>query len=151
MKHPEEIVEEVLAQLTTDTFILKRGTRPEQNFDADEIDFNQKNGVVFMDPVKLKGEVQATNFRTYKCPISLFFAYKSNLEDPTVDQYSLVKKARAAADEFLLRIQKHEKIEPQKVLKHELDDVYNLFDLNLSGAFLTVEVIVRNNDASCLA
>lgn len=152
MNQPEDIIEEIVNAITTDSFHFIRGTRPEQNFNVDELDFNSKNGVVLMDSqLRAKWKYTISNYREASVPVVLFFAYKTDIDADTESVLTeAITPARAAADEFILRARQHDFI----VTVAEditVSDVFNVFDLNLSGVLLECNITIENTDSSCLS
>lgn len=152
MNHIEDICQAITDDLTSDTFNFYKGTKPDQNFDLDELDFETKNGAVIYELNKpIKWKYTASNYREGKATIFLFIAYKAGMDEHTSDQFdAYVKKARLAADEFILRLRSHDSIKDIDG-EPEILDIYNVGDINLTGVTVDVTAIVKNNDSSCLS
>lgn len=146
MTHPETLCETIVEAITEDSFTFSYGKRPDQNFDADELEFPH----VFLDkPIKSKDKTFQSKYREAEIAIVLFFAYKQELDATEPDKFANIKqKAWNAAREFVLRLQANEEV--REIVSETRTDVDNVFDINLCGCLLEVTYIIRDASSTCL-
>jgi len=147
MKHPEEICEELVLLLDADTFTFYYGSRPDQNFEADEFTYP----AVFLDkPIKATIRNTISNARYATVNMVLFFAYKVEIDATEPEKFAQAKQtAWTAAREFVLRLRRYDDYITD-VKAETLTDVDHVFDINLAGCLLEVTVEIKDVDPTCI-
>jgi len=146
MIHPEEICATITAALTTDSFSYYYGTKPDQNFEADEFTYP----VVFLDkPIQARIKNTITNVRESTVDMKLLFAYLAEIDATEPEKFENMKRsAWNAAREFVLRLREYADI--KDVTNEFITDVDHVFDINLVGCFLEVTVVIVDANGTCL-
>lgn len=156
MKHPEEIFNDIIPTITTDGFTAYVGKRPDQNFAADELTYP----AAFLDtPLRSKPDIAINNVFEHNIPMSIFFAYKADLDSTSPQNFTAIKtKAWDAAREFIIRLKKYNKEDPndnkisiKEIKGVDMVDVDNVFDINLCGCLLTFTVIISDGSSVCVS
>lgn len=152
MLHPEILLAEIVADLTTDTFAFNVNKKPDQNFDADEMTFP----AIFLDlPIQSKVTNELSNVQTHQLTISLFIAYKVEIDDTQSAKHTTAKvNAWEAAKEIVLRLRNYGDATPGAIVElsgqHEIVDVDNVFDINLCGCLLTFQLKIKDVTTTCI-
>lgn len=145
MNHPKYIIEKLVSEITADDFSFYYGTRPDQNFDADEM----KYPACFMDAVSFKVDHKQNNIRHYSGTITLFWAYKTDLDNTSSEKLdSIHAKCVLACKQLALKI----RLEDEYVLMSDesLTDVNNVFDINLSGILQSFVLTIKDTTSNCI-
>lgn len=145
MTHPEDICKTIVEAMTTDGFGFYYGSKPDQNFEADEFNYP----MVFMDsPVRSKILNRQSGVRDHQIQITLFIAYKKDLDETEPNRFENIKKiAWQAAREFILRLRRFENV--KEIVSENNEDADNVFDINLSGVLVDVTFLYRDAGETC--
>lgn len=133
---------------------LTHGTRPEQNFEADNAIFPK----VYLDePLQSRETIKAVGNTDVVYPVKLFFADKADLDATPAQQRVTILQMRTYAKEFITLLsnaqyQNGQRIfSPLKDTTVTLTDVVNLnYDVGLTGVLLEISLPVINYGDICL-
>jgi hypothetical protein len=125
------------------TFI--HGEKSYQNLIADEI----QNVMVFLDePITSNDTLTKGGYIEESYPLSMLFVNKTEL-DFTPDEHRVIIDAmRDLSKRFILRLQANSNI--RTVNSSTRIDITNIFNVNLSGVILRINVVPFNSDAACV-
>lgn len=149
MKHPEELVAELVAAgLNSDTWGFYYGMPSDHNFEADELTYP----VCFLNkPVRATVINTASGARNLRFHIGLLFVYMVEPDDTEPAKFTAAKvKAWDAARKFILRLRAYDSALVQDVTSEELTDIDHLFDINLAGVLVEVTYVGIDADPICL-
>lgn len=127
-----------------DDFTVLYADRSEQNL-QDETLFP----IMFIDPIKSDDGLPKTGIVIAKYPLSIFFGKKSEMDWTTIQHETECNAPmRNAARRFITAMQNDSFF--RSVTSAQRQDVKNIFDVNISGCLLTVNVEIVDADSICV-
>jgi len=121
-----------------------------------EKDWQNLNGdqailpAVYMDmPIKYRTKTSVTGYKEKTYILMLLFIFKSELDDSPDQQETTFLKAENAQQQFEI-ILDNDSDNISTWTSGECIQVLNLFDCNMSGIMMPLEITLRNNDSVCL-
>lgn len=143
----QQIISDVVSMLRVGesniapTFI--HGWKGWQNLVADEI----TNEVVFLDEPVQSNDSFSGNYLEESYVISLVFLSKNELDDSPEQILPIVDSQRIQRNKFIYLLKKNEKV--RNIASIRTTDLFNVFDVNLSGVKLDLTVTLFNDNSIC--
>lgn len=104
--------------------------------------------VIYLDePLTSIDELKQTGYIQAVYQVDMFFGNKTELDNTQLEHDVVINAMRELARQFIIACQNDERIRFIKNAKRT--NIINLFDLNLSGCFLTIELTPYNDDGRC--
>jgi hypothetical protein len=117
-----------------------------QNLNADE----ELLPAVYMDmPIRYRTSTSVTGYKEKTYILMLLFLFKSELDYTPEQQEEAMTKAENAQTEFEILLDN----DPDNISKWTAGECYqvlNLFDCNMSGVVMPLEISIRNTDSVCI-
>lgn len=147
-------VKEVIAQIVSNIVIgdspeavpaFFYGTDAEKNLEGDGGTFP----AIFLDtPVSSEFELLQSGYVQETNPVVLFFCDKIKFDATPAQQELLIREQKQIVKKFIALAQNHEAIREIGVATGE--EVFNVFDVNVSGILLKVSITIFNDDSICV-
>lgn len=154
--HPEELCREIAGEMIIpagETWAFHSGTRPDSNFDLDELEGEQ---FIILDlPISSNDKPAQSTYIGNEFPLSILFAYKTELDDNDggdmeADNLDKRKKAWAASKHFVQRLMRHPSVKAVLLTNMKRTEFDKLFDINLCGVLLTLTISIHDDAPSCV-
>lgn len=131
-----------------DSFSFVFGSKEILNLKTDEMSFPL---VALTDPIKSKGFRSAGGHIDHTYSLQIIFAGKTELDWEQEEQHQPVIAAmRNSCDEFIARMEKDTDNIREVAKSFVVTDWINMFDVNMSGVILEIEIKVVNNNSICV-
>lgn len=145
-----------IKQLISDKVALMDANNESYSFLHSEKDWQNLNGdeailpAVYLDmPIKYRTKTSVTGYKEKTYVLMLLFLFKSELDDEPNQQEQTFLKAENAQQQFEI-ILDNDADNISTWTSGECMQVLNLFDCNMSGVLMPLEITLRNNDSVCL-
>lgn len=145
-----------IKQLISDKVALMDANNESYSFLHSEKDWQNLNGdeailpAVYLDmPIKYRTKTNVTGYKEKTYVLMLLFLFKSELDDEPSQQEQTFLKAENAQQQFEI-ILDNDADNISTWTSGECMQVLNLFDCNMSGVLMPLEITLRNNDSVCL-
>jgi hypothetical protein len=145
-----------IKQLISDKVALMDANNESYSFLHSEKDWQNLNAdeeilpAVYLDmPIKYRTKTSATGYKEKTYILMLLFLFKSELDDSPGQQEETFLKAENAQQQFEI-ILDNDADNIASWTSGECIQVLNLFDCNMSGVMMPLEITLRNNDSVCL-
>lgn len=145
-----------IKQLISDKVALMDANNESYSFLHSEKDWQNLNGdeailpAVYLDmPIKYRTKTSVTGYKEKTYVLMLLFLFKSELDDEPSQQEQTFLKAENAQQQFEI-ILDNDADNISAWTSGECMQVLNLFDCNMSGVLMPLEITLRNNDSVCL-
>ena len=145
-----------IKQLISDKVALMDANNESYSFLHSEKDWQNLNGdeailpAVYLDmPIKYRTKTSVTGYKEKTYVLMLLFLFKSELDDEPSQQEQTFLKAENAQQQFEI-ILDNDADNISSWTSGECMQVLNLFDCNMSGVLMPLEITLRNNDSVCL-
>jgi hypothetical protein len=145
-----------IKQLISDKVALMDANNESYSFLHSEKDWQNLNGdeailpAVYLDmPIKYRTKTSVTGYKEKTYILMLLFLFKSELDDEPSQQEQTFLKAENAQQQFEI-ILDNDADNISTWTSGECMQVLNLFDCNMSGVLMPLEITLRNNDSVCL-
>lgn len=145
-----------IKQLISDKVALMDANNESYSFLHSEKDWQNLNGdeailpAVYLDmPIKYRTKTSVTGYKEKTYVLMLLFLFKSELDDEPSQQEQTFLKAENAQQQFEI-ILDNDADNISTWTSGECMQVLNLFDCNMSGVLMPLEITLRNNDSVCL-
>lgn len=145
-----------IKQLISDKVALMDANNESYSFLHSEKDWQNLNGdeailpAVYLDmPIKYRTKTSVTGYKEKTYVLMLLFLFKSELDDGPSQQEQTFLKAENAQQQFEI-ILDSDADNISTWTSGECMQVLNLFDCNMSGVLMPLEITLRNNDSVCL-
>lgn len=129
-----------------DSFSFLHSEKDWQNLNADE----EILPAVYLDmPIKYRTKTSLTGYKEKTYILMILFLYKSELDDSPEQQEQTFVKAENSQQQFEMLLDD----DSDNVVSYvagECMQVLNLFDCNMSGVLMPLEITLRNTDSVCL-
>lgn len=129
-----------------DSFSFLHSEKDWQNLNADE----EILPAVYLDmPIKYRTKTSLTGYKEKTYILMILFLYKSELDDSPEQQEQTFVKAENSQQQFEMLLDD----DSDNVVSYvagECIQVLNLFDCNMSGVLMPLEITLRNTDSVCL-
>ena len=129
-----------------DSFSFLHSEKDWQNLNADE----EILPAVYLDmPIKYRTITSLTGYKEKTYILMILFLYKSELDDSPDMQEQTFLKAENSQQQFEMLLDD----DSNNVVSYvagECMQVLNLFDCNMSGVLMPLEITLRNTDSVCL-
>lgn len=129
-----------------DSFSFLHSEKDWQNLNADE----EILPAVYLDmPIKYRTKTSLTGYKEKTYILMLLFLYKSELDDSPEQQEQTFVKAENSQQQFEMLLDD----DSDNIVNYvagECMQVLNLFDCNMSGVLMPLEITLRNTDSVCL-
>lgn len=130
----------------TDAPTFIHGDKGYQNLISDEL--NIETGVIYLDePISSNDSFKQSGYLEETYPLKLLFAKKTELDWTPAQHQVIIQECREMRREFMVLLQNNSSVQSFKSSK--TTDIQNLFDINLSGVYLELEVVPFNVAANC--
>jgi len=143
----QQIISEIVSQLqvegSTDSPTFIHGWKGWQNLVADEI----KNNIVFLDEPITSNDTISGAYLQETYSLTLAFLEKNELDDTPDIILPVVDRQRIQRNKFVYLLRKNENIRGVEGIR--TTDLFNVFDVNLSGVSLNITVTIINNTPIC--
>jgi hypothetical protein len=165
MKHPEEILKELVPQITStgETWFAFYGMIAEVNLDIDETaTSNLIDGVpepvtlpcaVLLKPVQMTPDEKLSGRVKYNAPMFIYFLYDTTNDAYAENKQILIKKARKAASEFYQRVKGFtthvDSATSRGIVDFDNTVQDSLFDRPMVGVTLDMTAIIDSDDSGC--
>lgn len=145
-----------IKQLISDKVALMDANNESYSFLHSEKDWQNLNAdeeilpAVYLDmPIKYRTKTSVTGYKEKTYILMLLFLFKSELDDEPSQQEQTFLKAENAQQQFEI-ILDNDADNISTWTSGECMQVLNLFDCNMSGVLMPLEITLRNNDSVCL-
>lgn len=145
-----------IKQLISDKVALMDANNESYSFLHSEKDWQNLNAdeeilpAVYLDmPIKYRTKTSVTGYKEKTYVLMLLFLFKSELDDEPSQQEQTFLKAENAQQQFEI-ILDNDADNISSWTSGECMQVLNLFDCNMSGVLMPLEITLRNNDSVCL-
>lgn len=145
-----------IKQLISDKVALMDANNESYSFLHSEKDWQNLNAdeeilpAVYLDmPIKYRTKTSVTGYKEKTYVLMLLFLFKSELDDEPSQQEQTFLKAENAQQQFEI-ILDNDADNISTWTSGECMQVLNLFDCNMSGVLMPLEITLRNNDSVCL-
>lgn len=129
-----------------DSFSFLHSEKDWQNLNADE----EILPAVYLDmPIKYRTKTSLTGYKEKTYILMILFLYKSELDDSPEQQEQTFVKAENSQQQFEMLLDD----DSDNIVSYvagECIQVLNLFDCNMSGVLMPLEITLRNTDSVCL-
>lgn len=142
----KEIIKEIVEALVIsgDTYAFRHADKGWQNLVSD------KESLPFVyldDPIKWDYTFSVGSVLEKVYDLKMMIGYKTQLDNTPEQHQVLVEKAVLCADAILNKLRLHSEVRGLKEVKGI--EFINVFDLNCSGVFLTLNITLRNSNSIC--
>jgi hypothetical protein len=134
-----------IAATVTDTPVFLHGDKSFQNLQDNVV---IDTGVIYLDePITSTDTIRQSGYLEELYPLKILFAKKTAMDWTPAQHQVVIQACREMRREFLVLLQNNSSI--QRIGSSRTTDITNLFDLNISGVYLEIEVIPFNEAANC--
>lgn len=142
-----EIIKARTLELTGD-FSFIYGSKDVLNLKTDEAVFPV---CMLADPIKSKGFRSTGGHIDHTYSLTIILAGKSELDwEFEVQHQPVIAAMRNSCDELIARLEKDTDNIREVAKNFVVTDLINMFDVNMSGVFLEIEIKTVNNNSICV-
>jgi len=137
------IIEQIASDMSMEFYF---GREDFQNLIADE----QTLPAIYLDqPITAKYNLSQSGYMSATYPVKIMFLYKSELDyTPTEHDTNCIQPAELKIREFINRLQSSTSVD--SIANIDSYEFINLFDVNVSGKGLNIEIQINNDYSTCV-